>query len=110
MLEHRVFGEAGRRIVVEQFLDGEEFTVMAFTDGKTVLPMVPAQDHKRVGDGDTGPNTGGMGAYAPAPAATPALQLTVIRDVLPPLLHALSRLGGPLTGGPYAGPLGVRRA
>lgn len=108
MLEHRAFGEAGRRIVVEQFLDGEEFTVMAFTDGKTVLPMVPAQDHKRVGDGDTGPNTGGMGAYAPAPAATPALQLTVIRDVLQPIVHALSRLGSPFTGVLYAGLMVVR--
>lgn len=108
MLETRAFGEAGRRIVVEEFLDGEEFTVMAFTDGKTVLPMVPAQDHKRVGDGDTGPNTGGMGAYAPAPVATPALQRTVLHDVLQPIVQALSRLGSPFTGVLYAGLMVVR--
>ena len=72
MMEKNTFGEAGNRVVIEEFLDGQEVTVMAFTDGRTVVPMVAAQDHKRVGDADTGPNTGGMGAYAPAPVATPA--------------------------------------
>ena len=64
-MENAVFGQAGKQVLIEQFLTGEELTIMAFTDGKTVVPMPPAQDHKRVGNGDTGLNTGGMGAYAP---------------------------------------------
>ncbi|MGH7166815.1 MAG: phosphoribosylamine--glycine ligase, partial [Nitrospiraceae bacterium] len=79
MLERQVFGEAGRRVLIEEFVEGEELTLMAFTDGKTVVPMVAAQDHKRVGEGDTGPNTGGMGAYAPAPAATPGVRVQIMR-------------------------------
>jgi len=67
-MEYAVFGQAGQRVLIEQFLDGEELTIMAFTDGRTVVPMLPAQDHKRLGDGDTGPNTGGMGAYCPCTA------------------------------------------
>ena len=90
-MERGVFGPAGRRVVIEEFLNGEELTVMAFTDGKTVVPMVPAQDHKRVGDGDSGPNTGGMGAYAPAPLGTPALCETVLRDILQPSVDAMAR-------------------
>jgi phosphoribosylamine--glycine ligase len=108
MLEKQAFGEAGRRIVVEEFLEGEELTLMAFTDGKTVVPMVGAQDHKRVGDGDTGPNTGGMGAYAPAPAATPALRQKVILQVLRPAVEAMSRVGSPFYGVLYAGLMIVR--
>src|SRR5881409_391358 len=81
MLEGRAFGEAGSRIVIEEFLDGEEMTVMAFTDGKTVIPMIPAQDHKRLRDGDTGPNTGGMGAYAPAPLGTGGMIDRVRRNI-----------------------------
>jgi phosphoribosylamine--glycine ligase len=108
MLEKHAFGEAGHRVVVEQFLDGEEFTIMAFTDGKTVMPMVAAQDYKRAGEGDTGPNTGGMGAYAPAPVATPALQMTVMRDILQPIVHAMSRVGSPFLGVLYAGLMVVR--
>ena len=73
-LEHAVFGQAGQRVFIEEFLDGEELTIMAFTDGRTVVPMLPAQDRKQVGDGDTGPNTGGMGAYCPAPLGTMALR------------------------------------
>ncbi|HSL04358.1 MAG TPA: phosphoribosylamine--glycine ligase, partial [Nitrospiraceae bacterium] len=69
-MEHAVYGQAGQRVLIEQFLDGEELTIMAFTDGLTVVPMLPAQDHKRVGDRDTGLNTGGMGAYCPAPLGT----------------------------------------
>jgi phosphoribosylamine--glycine ligase len=103
MLEKQAFGQAGRRVVIEEFLDGEELTLMAFTDGKTVVPMVGAQDHKRVGDGDTGPNTGGMGAYAPAPLATPALRQTVIQQVLRPAVEAMSRVGSPFYGVLYAG-------
>lgn len=102
-MERAVFGEAGRRVVIEEFLNGEELTVMAFTDGKTVVPMVPAQDHKRVGDGDSGPNTGGMGAYAPAPLGSPALCETVLRDILQPTVDAMARLGCPFQGVLYAG-------
>ncbi|WP_447972427.1 phosphoribosylamine--glycine ligase [Nitrospira sp. Kam-Ns4a] len=103
MLGEQAFGAAGRRVVIEEYLDGEELTVMAFTDGKTVVPMVPAQDHKRVGDGDTGPNTGGMGAYAPAPLGTPSLQARVMREVLGPIVDALTRVGSPFHGVLYAG-------
>jgi phosphoribosylamine--glycine ligase len=103
MLEKQTFGAAGRRIVVEEFLDGEEVTVMAFTDGKAVVPMVPAQDHKRVGDGDTGPNTGGMGAYAPAPVVTPALRAAIVQTVLQPTVEALAQVGSPYYGVLYAG-------
>lgn len=102
-LEKAVFGRAGQQVLIEQFLDGEELTIMAFTDGKTVVPMPPAQDHKRVGDGDTGLNTGGMGAYAPAPLGTPALRETVTRQVLQPVVDALSRIGCPFQGVLYAG-------
>jgi phosphoribosylamine--glycine ligase len=103
ILERHLFGAAGRRVLIEQFLDGDELTVMAFTDGKTVIPMLPAQDHKRVGDGDTGPNTGGMGAYAPAPLGSDALIDRVHRTVLQPTVDALSRMGRPFQGVLYAG-------
>jgi phosphoribosylamine--glycine ligase len=103
MLTDRTFGEAGARVVIEEFLAGEEVTIMAFTDGKTVVPMVPAQDHKRVGDGDTGPNTGGMGAYAPAPIADADIRETVRKTVLLPVVEAMSRLGSPFQGALYAG-------
>ena len=102
-MEKSVFGQAGHRVLIEEFLDGEELTIMAFTDGKTVVPMVPAQDHKRVGEGDTGPNTGGMGAYAPAPICTAALREQVMRQVLQPTVDALARLGCPFQGVLYAG-------
>jgi phosphoribosylamine--glycine ligase len=102
-MEHAVFGQAGQRVLIEQFLDGEELTLMAFTDGRTVVPMLPAQDHKRVGDGDTGPNTGGMGAYCPAPLGTMALREQVTRQVLYPAVEALSRMGCPFQGVLYAG-------
>jgi phosphoribosylamine---glycine ligase len=102
-MEQAVFGQAGQRVLIEQFLDGEELTIMAFTDGRTVVPMLPAQDHKRVGDGDTGPNTGGMGAYCPAPLGTMALREQVTRQVLYPAVGALSRLGCPFQGVLYAG-------
>jgi phosphoribosylamine---glycine ligase len=103
MLEKKTFGQSGSRVVIEEFLDGEELTIMAFTDGKTVVPMVPAQDHKRVGDGDTGPNTGGMGAYAPAPLGTPTLCASVLREVLQPVVDAMSKSGSPFAGVLYAG-------
>ncbi len=108
MLEGKAFGEAGARVVIEEFLDGEELTVMAFTDGKTVVPLAPAQDHKRVGDGDTGPNTGGMGAYAPAPVGTRELLDRVQRTILEPVVEGLSRAGSPFHGVLYAGLMMVR--
>lgn len=103
MLDERAFGAAGSRVVIEQFLDGEEVTCMAFADGKTIIPMVAAQDHKRVGDGDTGPNTGGMGALAPAPALTGSLRTTVAREVFHRIMEGLSRVGSPFQGVLYAG-------
>jgi phosphoribosylamine---glycine ligase len=102
-MEQGRFGQAGQRVLIEQFLDGEELTIMAFTDGLTVVPMLPAQDHKRVGDGDTGPNTGGMGAYCPAPLGTRALCEQVTRQILYPAVEALSRMGCPFQGVLYAG-------
>jgi phosphoribosylamine--glycine ligase len=103
LMEQGRFGQAGQRVLIEQFLDGEELTIMAFTDGLTVVPMLPAQDHKRVGDGDTGPNTGGMGAYCPAPLGTRALCEQVTRQILYPGVEALSRMGCPFQGVLYAG-------
>src|SRR5690606_10514239 len=73
MLSGNAFGDAGCRVVIEEFLDGEEASFIVMADGEHVLPMATSQDHKRVGDGDTGPNTGGMGAYSPAPVVTPAV-------------------------------------
>ncbi len=103
MLERQAFGEAGQRVIIEECIQGEELTLMAFADGKTVAPMLAAQDHKRVGEGDTGLNTGGMGAYAPAPLATPALRYTIMREVLYPAIEGLSRVGSPFFGVIYAG-------
>ncbi len=103
MLDDQRFGEAGARVVLEEFLEGEELTVMAFADGRTVIPMIPAQDHKRIGEGDTGPNTGGMGAYAPAPLASPELQRRILEEVLQPAVTGLSRVGSPFYGVLYAG-------
>ncbi|WP_447968852.1 phosphoribosylamine--glycine ligase [Nitrospira sp. M1] len=103
MLEQRQFGEAGLRVMIEEFLEGEELTLMAFVDGRTVIPMIAAQDHKHVGEGDTGPNTGGMGAYAPAPIATDALRQRIVRDILNPVVEGLSRVGSPYYGVLYAG-------
>ena len=103
MLEGQQFGQAGAKVLVEEFIEGEELTVMAFADGRTVIPMVPAQDHKRIGEGDTGLNTGGMGAYAPAPLGTPALRERILKDVLYPAVNGLSRVGSPYYGVLYAG-------
>jgi phosphoribosylamine--glycine ligase len=108
MLEDKSLGEAGAHVLIEDFLEGEELTVMAFTDGKAVVPLVPAQDHKRVGDGDTGPNTGGMGAYAPAPAGAPSLLDRVRRTILEPIVEGLSQIGSPFHGVLYAGLMLVR--
>jgi len=102
-MEKAVFGQAGKQVLVEQFLDGEELTVMAFTDGNAVVPMLPAQDHKRVGEGDTGLNTGGMGAYCPTPLGTAELREQVTREVLQPIVDAMARIGSPFQGVLYAG-------
>jgi phosphoribosylamine--glycine ligase len=96
-------GDAGREILVEEFMEGEELSVFGITDGDRVLPVVPAQDHKRLLDGDKGPNTGGMGAYAPVSIATPQLIDEVVRRIMQPTLAALRQRGTPFTGVLYAG-------
>jgi phosphoribosylamine--glycine ligase len=99
----RILGDAGGRVVIERFLDGIEVTCMAVTDGATIVPLLPSQDHKQLLDGGRGPNTGGMGAYAPVPFVTPALQARVEREVFRPLLTELARGGVPYQGVLYAG-------
>lgn len=91
MMADRVFGEAGATVLIEEFLEGEELSVHAVTDGKNLVILPGAQDHKRVGEGDTGLNTGGMGAYAPAPQATPELLRLVKEKILQPTLHGLRK-------------------
>lgn len=103
VLVDRAFGDAGKKLIVEEFLEGEELSLMAFCDGKTVLPMVSAQDHKRVFTGDQGPNTGGMGAYSPAPLATPELVKQVEAEVLIPVMQAMEKEGRTFQGILYAG-------
>ncbi|MCU0660977.1 MAG: phosphoribosylamine--glycine ligase [Myxococcota bacterium] len=103
MLQDKAFGEAGGTVVVEELLRGEEASVLAITDGKRVLPLVAAQDHKAAYDGDTGPNTGGMGAYAPAPVVTSALMARVQREVLEATVQAMAKEGRPFSGLLYAG-------
>ena len=97
------FGEAGAEAVIEEFMEGEEASFFALTDGATIVPFASAQDHKRVGDGDTGPNTGGMGAYSPAPVLTPALQAEVMAKIIVPTVKALSDEGIPYSGVLFAG-------
>jgi phosphoribosylamine--glycine ligase len=97
------FGAAGTEVVIEEFLEGEEISFFALCDGKRALPFASAQDHKRVGDGDTGPNTGGMGAYSPAPIFTLELQTRVMREIVTPTIDAMAREGAPFKGVLYAG-------
>jgi phosphoribosylamine--glycine ligase len=97
------FGSAGETVVIEEFMIGQEVSVLAVTDGKTIRSLSPAQDHKRLGDGDTGPNTGGMGAYAPAPIATPELMAKVQTQILEPTIAALNARGIDYRGCLYAG-------
>lgn len=97
------FGEAGKRIVVEECLIGEEASILCFTDGKTIVPMASAQDHKRVNDNDEGPNTGGMGAYSPAPIVTPELLDQVKREILLPTITGMETEGMPYQGVLYVG-------
>lgn len=103
IMEGKAFGAAGERVLVEERLAGEEASVLAFTDGETVLPLLPAQDHKPVFDGDKGPNTGGMGAYAPAPAVTPALLKQIETEILLPVVRGLRAEGIVYKGVLYAG-------
>ncbi|MEL0151041.1 MAG: phosphoribosylamine--glycine ligase, partial [Rhodobiaceae bacterium] len=97
------FGEAGAELVVEEFMTGEEASFFVLCDGENALPMATAQDHKRVGDGDTGPNTGGMGAYSPASIMTPALIDETMETIIKPTLAAMARRGAPYRGVLYAG-------
>ena len=103
MLGGNAFGEAGQRVVVEEFLEGEEASFIVMADGRNILPLATSQDHKRVGDGDTGPNTGGMGAYSPAPVVTPAIHARVMREVIEPTVRGMAAEGHPYTGFLYAG-------
>ena len=103
MLGDYAYGAAGARVVIEEFLDGEEASFISMVDGKTALPMATSQDHKRVGDSDTGPNTGGMGAYSPAPVVTPEVHARVMREVVNPTVQGMIADGVPFTGFLYAG-------
>lgn len=99
----KTYGEAGARVVIEERLVGEEASILAFSDGKTVIPMTPSQDHKPAYDGDEGPNTGGMGAYSPAPVVTPELLEEVERTILRPCIRGMAEEGAPFEGVLYAG-------
>jgi phosphoribosylamine--glycine ligase len=97
------FGGAGAQVVIEEFMHGEEASFFALTDGTAIIPFGSAQDHKRVGDGDTGPNTGGMGAYSPAPVLTPALQARVMAEIIEPTVRTMREEGHPYQGVLFAG-------
>jgi len=103
MLAGNAFGAAGHRVVIEEFLEGEEASFIVMVDGKNVLPMATSQDHKRVGDNDTGPNTGGMGAYSPAPVVTPEVHQRIMDEVIYPTVQGMAAEGNPYTGFLYAG-------
>jgi phosphoribosylamine---glycine ligase len=103
MMGDRVFGAAGAELIVEEYLEGEELSFFALVDGKTALPLASAQDHKRAGDGDTGPNTGGMGAYSPAPAATAVLEAEILGSIIQPTVAAMAEEGRVYKGVLYAG-------
>ncbi len=103
MMEDKIFKQAGERVVIEEWVAGEEVSVVGITDGKHIVILPAAQDHKRVFDGDKGPNTGGMGAYAPAPVMTPALQARIMHDILEPVLHGLAKDDIPFRGVLYSG-------
>jgi phosphoribosylamine--glycine ligase len=103
MLAGNAFGAPGARVVIEEFLDGEEASFISVVGGDTALPMATSQDHKRVGDRDTGPNTGGMGAYSPAPVVTPEVHARIMREVVEPTVRGMAADGVPFTGFLYAG-------
>ncbi len=103
MMADKAFGSAGDEVVIEEYLEGEEVSLFALCDGRTAVYFGAAQDHKRVGDGDTGPNTGGMGAYSPAPVATPALEAEIMDRIMAPAVAAMAGRGMPYTGVLFAG-------
>ena len=103
MLSGNAFGDAGARVVIEEFLDGEEASFIVMVDGENVLPMATSQDHKRVGDADTGPNTGGMGAYSPAPVVTADVHQRVMEEIIYPTVRGMAAEGNVYTGFLYAG-------
>jgi len=103
MLSGNQLGDAGARVVIEEFLTGEEASFIVMVDGKHVLPLATSQDHKRLLDGDLGPNTGGMGAYSPAPVVTPEIHARVLREVIQPVVRGMEQEGNPYTGFLYAG-------
>ena len=103
MLSGNAFGDAGCRVVIEEFLAGEEASFIVMVDGKNILPMATSQDHKRVGDGDTGPNTGGMGAYSPAPVVTQAIHDRIMKEVIVPTVEGMAKEGNDYIGFLYAG-------
>ena len=103
MMDGKAFGSAGKSLVIEEFMEGEEASVLCFTDGETIVPLISAQDHKRIGNGDTGLNTGGMGAYAPAPVMTDKLNKEVYDKILVPTIRAMKKEGRPFKGCLYAG-------
>ncbi len=103
MLSGNKLGDAGARVVIEEFLDGEEASFIVMVDGRNVLALAASQDHKRIGDGDTGPNTGGMGAYSPAPCVTPEVHAKAMREIILPTVRGMAADGIPYTGFLYAG-------
>jgi phosphoribosylamine--glycine ligase len=103
IMVEKIFGEAGNRVLVEEYLVGEEASYIAFTDGKSILPMASSQDHKQLFDGDRGPNTGGMGAYSPAPVVTDEVHEKIIEKILRPIIQGMSEEGRPYKGVLYAG-------
>lgn len=103
MLEANAFGDAGARVVIEEFLEGEEASFIVMVDGDAIVPMATSQDHKRVGNGDTGPNTGGMGAYSPAPVVTDEVYARIMDEVIRPTVQGMAAEGHPYTGFLYAG-------
>jgi len=103
IMKERAFGEAGDNIIIEEFLEGEEASYLALTDGVKVLPLAPAQDHKAIFDGDNGPNTGGMGAYSPTPIVTPELEGKILESIIRPLIKTMDSIGIRYSGVLYAG-------
>jgi phosphoribosylamine--glycine ligase len=103
MLSDNKLGSAGARVVIEEFLTGEEASFIVMVDGKNILPLATSQDHKRLQDGDQGPNTGGMGAYSPAPVVTPQIHAKVMREIIRPTVEGMAQEGHPYTGFLYAG-------
>ena len=103
LMEEKKFGEAGRQVVIEEFLEGEEISILAFCDGKTIIPMVSSQDHKKIFDNDQGPNTGGMGAYSPVPFYPNEFKKTVLEEILKPTVKGLQSEGREYKGVLYAG-------